>query len=433
MRISDWSSDVCSSDLCPGCSKELVPDPDTFDTWFSSGQWPFITTTYHDSGKLAEFFPNSVMETGHDILFPWVSRMIMLSLYKEQRVPFKHVYLHGLVLDPHGQKMSKSKGNVINPQEVMDAYGSDALRIGLLTSRSAGQNQAFGVDKVVAGRNFANKLWNIARYIESAVGETGKDKTPKPSTPADHWIMRELDAAANEVAAMLEEYRFSEAVETVYHTIWDKLADWYLEASKTALASSEKASVMVWALETCLKIAHPFAPFVTEAIWQTLKWDDSLLITSSWPTRVTYDKKQADQFEQLQKIIIESREVLAETGAQKVQTQTTSPLVAENSEIISRMARIESVHKVQEGSGLRLSSTNEPVWLDLSEEQIKTYKTALTKKHSEISKAKELIEKRLANSAYIANAPEELVAESKATLVQLASQAKQLEKQLDLL
>ncbi len=413
--------------------KTYVRDPDTFDTWFSSGQWPFITTTYHDSGKLAEFFPNSVMETGHDILFPWVSRMIMLSLYKEQRVPFKHVYLHGLVLDPHGQKMSKSKGNVINPQEVMDAYGSDALRIGLLTSRSAGQNQAFGVDKVVAGRNFANKLWNIARYIESAVGETGKDKTPKPSTPADHWIMRELDAAANEVAAMLEEYRFSEAVETVYHTIWDKLADWYLEASKTALASSEKASVMVWALETCLKIAHPFAPFVTEAIWQTLKWDDSLLITSSWPTRVTYDKKQADQFEQLQKIIIESREVLAETGAQKVQTQTTSPLVAENSEIISRMARIESVHKVQEGSGLRLSSTNEPVWLDLSEEQIKTYKTALTKKHSEIRKAKELIEKRLANSAYIANAPEELVAESKATLVQLASQAKQLEKQLDLL
>lgn len=407
--------------------KKYTRDPDTFDTWFSSGQWPFITTKYHDSGELKDFFPTSVMETGHDILFPWVSRMIMLSLYMEKQIPFKTVYLHGLVLDPHGQKMSKSKGNVINPQEIMDEYGSDALRIGLLTSRSPGQNQAFGTDKVIAGRNFANKLWNIARYIESVAGEVKKDKTPQPKSPADHWIMRELDASANEVASLLEEYRFAEAVEAVYHTVWDKLADWYLEASKTA----PNPSVMVWALETCLKIAHPFAPFVTETIWQTLKWDDSLLITSPWPARVKYEEKQAEQFEQLQNIIKESRGVLAEIGTTDIELRTAcSQLVLDNSETILKMTRVGFIEDVVEGSGLRLTSTSEPVWLGLSKEQIKTYKASLEKKLADLMTKREHIERRLSNESYVKNAPELLVQESREELEQLATQTDHLRTQL---
>lgn len=407
--------------------KTYQRDSDTFDTWFSSGQWPFITTKYHDSGKLAEFFPNSVMETGHDILFPWVSRMIMLSLYGEDSIPFKNVYLHGLVLDPHGQKMSKSKGNVINPQEIMAEFGSDALRLGLLASRSAGQNQAFGKDKVIAGRNFCNKLWNVARYIEGVVGDDFELRTPKPQTPADHWIIRELDAAASEVATMLEEYRFAEAFETVYHTIWDKMADWYLEASKTAL----EPSTMVWALETCLKLAHPFAPFVTETIWQTLKWEDSQVITNSWPERTSYDADQATHFEQLQNIITETREVLGVVGSNDIAMTTPNSQVAlENADLLRRMTRVGYVQTTDTGEGLRLTSTHEHIWLDLDTEQIQKYTSSLKKKLEEVEHAIEALEKRLSNESYVKNAPEALVEESREELNAKNGQAEHLRHQL---
>ncbi len=407
--------------------KTYQRDSDTFDTWFSSGQWPFITTKYHDSGELAEFFPNSLMETGHDILFPWVSRMIMLSLYGEDSIPFKNVYLHGLVLDPHGQKMSKSKGNVINPQEIMAEFGSDALRLGLLASRSAGQNQAFGKDKVIAGRNFCNKLWNVARYIEGVVGDDFELRTPKPQTPADHWIIRELDAAASEVATMLEEYRFAEAFETVYHTIWDKMADWYLEASKTAL----EPSTMVWALETCLKLAHPFAPFVTETIWQTLKWEDSQVITNSWPERTSYDADQATHFEQLQNIITATREVLGAAGSNDIAMTTPNSQVAlENADLLRRMTRVGYVQTTDTGEGLRLTSTHEHIWLDLDTEQIQKYTSSLKKKLEEVEHAIEALEKRLSNESYVKNAPEALVEESREELNAKNGQAEHLRHQL---
>ena len=419
--------------------KTYTRDPDTFDTWFSSGQWPFITTKYHDSNELDAFFPNSVMETGHDILFPWVSRMIMLSLYSEESIPFKDVYLHGLVLDPHGQKMSKSKGNVINPQEVMQEFGSDALRMGIISSRSAGQNQAFGKDKVIAGRNFANKLWNIARFVEDRIEQRGSNNEDIPSpqspisnpiTPADHWIIRELDATASQVATLIEEYRFAEAFEAMYHGVWDKMADWYLEASKTA----QNASVMVWALEMCLKIAHPFAPFVTETIWQTLDFvgpDEKLLITTRWPQRADYDAQQANRFEQLQHIISETREVLGIVGSRDLAMMTnTSQLVLENAELIRRISRVGYVETTEEETGLRLTSTHEHVWLDLDEDQIKKYTDTLKKKLTEIEKAIETIEKRLSNERYVNNAPEALVAESREELQLKNTQAEHLRHQL---
>lgn len=422
--------------------KKYRRDPDTFDTWFSSGQWPYIVTKYHDSGELKEFFPNSVMETAADILFPWVSRMIMLSLYRENTIPFNDVYMHGLILDPHGQKMSKSKGNVLNPQEVIEEFGSDALRLGLIVSRSAGQNQAFGKDKVLAGRNFCNKLWNIARFVENqseelrAKSEETQPSTlnPRPSTAADHWIIRELNAAASEVATHIEEYRFAEAAETVYHTIWDKMADWYLEASKSAPMTSEMAQTMIFALETCLKMAHPFAPFVTETIWQTLDFvgdTESQLITSPWPAHVEFDATQADQFEQLQHIITESREVLGVIGSTDIAMLTpSSQLVLENSELIRRMARVGFVRTTEEGIGLRLTSTHEHVWLDLDSDQIKTYKETLKKKLAEAEKTIETIEKRLSNESYVRNAPEALVAESREELEKRADQAEHLRHQL---
>jgi len=402
-------------------------DADTFDTWFSSGQWPFITTKYQDDPTLKEFFPNSVMETGADILFAWVARMIMLSLYREDSIPFKDVYLHGMVLDPHGQKMSKSKGNVINPQEIMEEFGSDALRMGIIASRSAGLNQAFGKDKVIAGRNFCNKLWNIARYIEGVVGDDFELRSPKPQSPADNWIIRELDATASQVASLLEEYRFAEAFEAVYHTIWDKMADWYLEASKTAL----EPSTMVWALEMCLKIAHPFAPFVTETIWQTLKWEDSQVITNPWPTRTQYNEAQAEHFEQLQKIIVESREVLGVIGSTNIAMLTnSSQLILENADLVKRLTKVGLIQITEEGSGLRLTSTHEHVWLDLDTDQITKYATTLKKKLADIERSAEVIESRLSSERYVQKAPEALVVESREELQTKQAQAEHLKHQL---
>ncbi len=426
---SDWIFDErVKEEQIEVKGKTYKRDSDTFDTWFSSGQWPYIVTKYHDSGELAEFYPNTVMETGADILFAWVARMIMLGLYREGSVPFKDVYLHGMVTDSHGQKMSKSKGNVVNPLEVVKEFGSDALRIGLVSSRSAGQNQAFGTDKVIAGRNFANKLWNIARYIEQTTAhKRATEKKPTPLTPADHWILRELDATSNEVGALLEEYRFSEAIETVYHGIWDKVADWYLEASKT----SPTPSVMLWVLETCLRIAHPFAPFVTEAIWQTLKIDETLLISTQWPTRTTYDEEQAEQFEKLQSVITETREILAEVGTTDVALASVgSELVTQNAELIRKMTRVGFVEESDGPRGLRLSSTDESVWLDLSKEQIQSYRDSLEKKLSVSEKNAELIERRLASESYVKNAPQALVAESREELELLNTRINHLKKQL---
>lgn len=228
-------------------------EEDTFDTWFSSGQWPFVTTDFLDGGDLSRFYPLNVMETGADILFAWIARMIMFGLYCTDQVPFKEVYLHGLVLDEHGQKMSKSKGNVINPMDMIAEYGSDALRMGLVMNRSAGQNQAFSTSNVVAGRNFANKLWNIARYVEDKLGEHFMPDDPEPQSLADHWVIRELQSASADIEQRLQQYRFAEANESMYHAVWDIAADWFIEASK----QQDNPGMLAWVLDTCLKLAHP--------------------------------------------------------------------------------------------------------------------------------------------------------------------------------
>ncbi len=428
----DWIFDTrVDQELIEVDGKQYKRDPDTFDTWFSSGQWPYITTLEHDSGELKEFFPNSVMETGHDILFPWVSRMIMLSLYREDAIPFKDVYLHGLVLDSKGQKMSKSKGNVVNPIELVDEYGSDALRLGLIAARTAGQNQAFGKDKVVAGRNFCNKLWNIARYVENVLGESITEAgEPNPLTPADHWIIREMSAAKNKTAALLEEYRFSEAFETVYHTVWDKVADWYIESTKTAYSTD----TMLWVLEACLVMTHPFAPFLTETIWQTLDWhpdEEDMLITTKWQLREDYDSKKADEFEDLKAIISEIREVLSTIGVRDVALfDETENLTQENISLITKMTPIGLVKKISDPSGLRLTSTDRHLWIDLGDEEISAYKLKLEQKLEDAQSAVSNIEHRLASESYLKNAPEALVQESRQDLKIKLSQTEHLRHQL---
>jgi len=406
-------------------------EEDTFDTWFSSGQWPFITTDYLTDGKMARFYPTSVLETGFDILYPWVSRMIMLGLYATGKVPFKDVYMHGLVLDEKGQKMSKSKGNVINPMEAIGEYGSDALRLGLTASRSAGQNQAFTISKVVAGRNFCNKLWNIARFIEDKLGDSFQPSAPQPKSLADHWIIRELNTAAADVADQLTNYRFAEAGETVYHAIWDNVADWYVESSKTG----ENLDMLAWVLDTSLKIAHPFAPFVTETIWQSLTWHNDLLITTSWPTTMEHDEIAAAEFERLQKLVVEARYVMAELPGNKKYTMLyqNDSLIADNAELIKHLARVKGVEYVDQPRGLRLANSGREAWLDISAETLYEHQTNLEVRLAETRTFVKTLEGRLANENYTAKAPAHLVEETRKELEAKQELIDRLEAELSIL
>ena len=408
-------------------------EEDTFDTWFSSGQWPFITTDYLDGGELARFYPNSVLETGHDILYPWVSRMIMLGLKMTGQVPFKDVYLHGLVLDEHGQKMSKSKGNVVNPMEALSEYGSDALRLGLVASRSAGQNQAFSTGKVVAGRNFCNKLWNIARFIEDKLGEGYTPSIPTPSSIADHWIANELNRAADQIGELLTEYRFAEASEVVYHTVWSSLADWYIEASK----KQDNPDMLAWALDTALRISHPFAPFVTETIWQTLPWykQGSQLISSQWPSSLDNDDIASAEFGRLQQLVSEIRFVTAELpGTKKYQvTYHRDSLVHENTELIKHLARLESVDQTEQPTGLRLANSGREAWLVIDEATLYEHQSNLEVRLSEAKNRARTLEARLGNETYVSKAPAELVEASRKDLDETKALVTRLENELNVI
>ena len=396
-----------------------IREEDTFDTWFSSGQWPYIVTDYLTGGDLANYFPTDMMETGMDIMRAWVSRMIMLSLYRTGKVPFKEVYLHGMVNDEHNQKMSKSKGNVINPMELVAEFGSDATRMGVISGRAPAQSQAFNKGSVIAARNFCNKLWNIARFVEAQIGDNHQIVDLEPQTPADHWIIRQLNDAANNIAVRIEQYRFSEASETVYHTIWDDVADWYIESSKTAI----NRPLLSWVLATSLKIAHPFAPFVTETIWQTLNYTDGILMREAWPTPEKFDPIAAEQFEQLKLLVAEGRWVIAELPGNKKYRLLygNDSLIADNQYTIKHLMRLEAIERTDQPRGLRLAAANREAWLDIDSETLYQHQENLEMRLAESRQKLAGLKKRLENPTYVEKAPAHLVEE---TREQLAEQEK---------
>ena len=396
-----------------------IREEDTFDTWFSSGQWPYIVTDYLTGGDLANYFPTDMMETGMDIMRAWVSRMIMLSLYRTGKLPFKEVYLHGMVNDEHNQKMSKSKGNVINPMELVAEFGSDATRMGIIAGRAPAQSQAFNRGSVIAARNFCNKLWNIARFVETQIGDNHQIVDLEPQTPADHWIIRQLNDAANNIAVRLEQYRFSEASETVYHTIWDDVADWYIESSKTAI----NRPLLSWVLATSLKIAHPFAPFVTETIWQTLNYTDGILMREAWPTPEKFDPIAAEQFEQLKLLVAEGRWVIAELPGNKKYRLLygNDSLIADNQDTIKHLMRLEAIEHTDQPRGLRLAAANREAWLDIDSETLYQHQENLEMRLAEARQKLAGLKKRLENPTYVEKAPAHLVEE---TREQLAEQEK---------
>lgn len=276
------------SEDSPG--EDYLPETDTFDTWFSSGQWPLTTTGYPDSKDFKKYFPTDFLDSGYEIMFFWIARMLMFSLYLTGEVPFKNVYFHGMVTDKHGKKMSKSRGNVINPIEFIEKYGADALRMGILVGgNTEAKFSPLDEDKVRGYRNFANKIWNIARFINMSsenVSLTEDISAIKNLEKADEEILAKLKILIDETTNSIEKYKFKLAGESIYQFIWEDLANGYLENTKDR-KDENKISVLRHVFISSLKLLHPFMPFITEAVWQEIpkpESENSQLIISSWPT-----------------------------------------------------------------------------------------------------------------------------------------------------
>jgi valyl-tRNA synthetase len=264
-------------------------DTDTFDTWFSSGQWPLLTTGYPDGKDFSTYFPTDVMETGHDLIFIWVPRMIIFSLYLTKKAPFHTVYLHGLVNDAQGKKMSKSKGNVVNPLDLTEKYGTDALRMGLIIGNTPGSDLALREDKIKAYKLFANKLWNITRFVLSSTYDDMGSIKKATLNENDRAIVNKLDEMTKDITTDMENYRFYLAAEKIYHYVWNTFADKILEENKARLTSADEADkrsaqlMLYTLLELSVIILHPFMPFITEEIWQSLPDRHEPLIIAPWP------------------------------------------------------------------------------------------------------------------------------------------------------
>ncbi len=403
-------------------------DPDVFDTWFSSSQWPFATLGFPDSDDFKKFYPNAIMETGQDILYQWVARMICLGLYITGEIPFKDVYLHGMVRAEDGRKMSKSLGNVVDPNKYLAEYGSDALRMGMLAGRSAGYSAAFAPAKITAGRNFCNKLWNIARFIQAKIGENEVSTSVKPETIVDHWVLSKLQQSYIEVGKLLDDYRFSEAYDLVYHLVWDSVADWYIEASKGQGSTDMLATV----LHHILILVHPFAPFVSETIWQTLAWEKGVLAGQTWEKLGKVDPDEAAKFNMIIELVTEIRAISSNL---KIKSFTLyyseSELIDEYGQLIKKLANLAEIKKVEDGTGLFLTSTEQRVWLDIDHATAKVYTDTLSSKAIELKKSIANLQGRLANKAYVERAPRELVEQTEQELKAAQSRLETLTADLE--
>lgn len=306
----------------PPKEKGWIQDKDTLDTWFSSGLWTFSTLASDPkqielkNGKLKinssdfdKYHPTAVLETGYDILFFWVARMIIMTTYSIDDIPFSDVYLHGLVLDEHGKKMSKSKGNVIDPLDMIKKYGTDATRLSLVIGSTPGSDLKLSEEKVAGFRNLINKLWNIGRFISAKTENNNFSKiNPKELTSSDVWILTKFRDLIQTVTEGIKEYRFSSTGELLRQFMWDDFADWYIESSKFEQNDKTKSAVLSVIFRDLLKLWHPFIPFVTEKLWKELD-DKKLLLVSSWPKKEAYDELieqcdlQSNEFETAMKII----------------------------------------------------------------------------------------------------------------------------------
>ncbi len=420
-------------------------DPDTLDTWFSSGLWTFSTLGWPDAEewkKNRAFHPTAVLETGYDILFFWVARMILMSTYVLGEVPFKDVYLHGLVRDDQGRKMSKSLGNVLDPLELIPKYGTDAVRLSLVMGTSPGMDQKLSEEKIKDFRNFTNKLWNISRYIIQSSAGLDKAELDRQwdalKTLADKWILNRFYLVQNRVTKLIEGYQFSQAGELLRDFTWGEFADWYLEVSKI---EKEKTAILLHILTRLVKLWHPFMPFVTEYVWDFIGYDHQLII-SEWPTGEYEDNDANRDFELIKTMITDIRRLRSENGVEPaafvrvtmVAEDSVLKLVEENVAVIKQMARLEAVDfvdAVEQGWPTLMSGTT-TIGLNLaSGVDLEKEKEKITKEIAALKPYVTSTQAKLQNAEFVSKAPEKVVNDMKVKLEEAQAKVQSLEKRLE--
>ncbi len=485
-RIPVWTCQDCQEvivsrqdpDNCPACgSTALEQDPDVLDTWFSSGLWPFSTLGWPDeTPDYKYFYPTSVLETGYDILFFWVARMIMDGLEFTGSIPFHTVYLHGLIRDEDGRKMSKTYGNVIDPLIVMDELGTDALRFTLLVGSTPGNDTNLSLKKVEANRNFANKLWNAARFVLGALEQVQELQFQKQGTEsapnlADQWILARMAILIRDVERLFQNYQFGEAGRQIYEFFWNEFADWYVEIAKLQLAQDERSAYstarnLVRIMDTCLRLLHPFTPFVTEEIWGRLKaaveelkqpipslhapdWEEALIV-AQWPEprpEDTWEAQAIADFTLVMDLVRSIRNLRSEKNIdpkQKIPAILTagdfSSILQQQSGTIAALARLDGEKleispRLPEKPDGHIALVVGPIeaylplaeMVDPAEQRVR-----LSKDLAEATSQVERLQKLLA-SQFAERAPEEVVEKERQKLIEYQETVSKINVQLELL
>ncbi len=451
---------VCSREdlkVCPKCGGEVIRDPDVLDTWFSSALWPFSTLGWPEkTDDLRNFYPTNVLVTGFDILFFWVARMIMMGLKFMEEVPFRDVYIHALVRDARGQKMSKSKGNVIDPLVMIDKYGADAFRFSLAAFAAQGRDVRFSEERVEGYRHFINKIWNASKFMlmyrsswtrqPVTVGDAGLDL-------GSRWVLSRLAAAAEEVHRNLEIYRFNDAANTIYQFLWHEFCDWYLEMSKPLLYNEESEgrtgviNCLYFVLEKVLQLLHPMMPFVTEELWHAVLDKDISIMASRYGYDMPRDFDAEAKMGYLSDAVNGIRSIRGELNISpsievRADIRTVSAeveaLFMDNSEMFRKMARCKEVNigpgiKRLKGSAVSIKNGMEiyiPMegLLDVASEMAR-----LGKEIAKVESSLAFINKKLQNDDFMSNAPKEVVEKERVKFDDLVRKEQKIEENLKLL
>ncbi len=437
-RIPAWYCDDCGEtvvsktdvDTCPKCgSKNINQDPDTLDTWFSSALWPFSTLGWpEETEDLKHYYPTNTLVTGYDIIGFWVSRMIFSALEYTGKAPFDTVLIHGLVRDALGRKMSKSLGNGIDPLEIIDKFGADALRFTLATGNSPGNDMRFSDEKVEASRNFANKIWNAARFILMNLGEN----EPAPHIPdnlsiEDKWILSKYNRLVKDVTDSLEKYELGMAVQKLYDFIWDVFCDWYIEIAKIRLNSDDEAAkntaraVLVYVMSNTLKLLHPFMPFITEEIWQTLPHEGESIMISPWCEYSDELVFTADETE-MERIMTAVKAVRNRRSEMNVAPSKKAKLFIDTqfedtfknaSDFFIRLAsasEVELVHDYHDDGAVTIITEDAKIYIPMDElVDFKAELERLMKEKAAVEKNIDFVSSKLNNPNFVNKAPEKVV------------------------
>jgi valyl-tRNA synthetase len=462
-RIPAWYCDACGTTLvreedpakCDDCGGKLRQDEDVLDTWFSSALWPFSTMGWpEETPDLAHYYPTQLLITGHDIIFFWVARMMMMGLKFREEVPFDKVYIHGLVRDAQGKKMSKSKGNTIDPHEVQERYGTDAVRFTMAILAAPGNDIPLAPERMEGYRAFTNKLWNATRFVLMKTGESPPSSWEASElTLPDRWILSRFARNLETVDQCLETYRFDHAADALYHFVWGDFCDWYIELAKPGLNADEASrraevtrSVLLTVLSGILRMLHPMMPFVTEELWEKLPGCSGFLAVAAWPTKDDYqtDLAAEEQMKVLQQTVVAIRHLRAESRIDagkripvllNTADADVSAMLTEQQDLIATLVRAESVTMLDTISDDQVAARGMAagVQIALPLEGLLDFEAERGRIGKELDKVeKELIarSKKLANHSFIQRAPAEVVEKERALKDDLVLRKERLAKNL---